>query len=100
MDASINILANGRARPSLPEISAVQHRRSLCALEIKLEAQLHLARSDCCVAYGPEGIISDVSVRCAEHRMIKGIFGLDAEFEVQDHGERTLPTVRGALPSV
>src|SRR5438105_9989595 len=79
MDASI-ILANGRARPSLPEISAVQHRR--CALEIKLEAQLHLARSDCCVAYGPEGIISDVSVRCAEHRMIKGIFGLDPEFEV------------------
>ena len=56
--------------------------RSLYALEVKLEAQLYLARSDCCVRDFPEGIIADSGIRCPEYRMIKGILRLDPELEV------------------
>ena len=51
-------------------------------LEIELEPELHLARSNGRVLDGSEGIVADSSVRGPEHRMIKRVSGIDPELEV------------------
>src|SRR4029079_3444272 len=62
--------------------SRSRHPGSLYALEVKLEAQLHLARPDCRVRDFPEAIIAESGIRCPEYRMIQGILRLDPELEV------------------
>src|SRR5581483_5400840 len=50
--------------------------------EVKLEPELHLARADRRRRDGPEVSIIHRSVRGPKNRVVKGILGLDAEFEV------------------